>query len=90
MDVLKIIELLNAAGYRVEFVTLPKEPMLPAGPGVMLHWENCRLVTRGVDSGDALRGAVRHVLAEVELTRIDELTRRGALHAALSAELGRS
>lgn len=89
MTDLKIVELLNAAGYRVEFQTLPKDGMLPAGPGVALRWENNTMIARGVDSSDALRGAARYVVTEVEAKRIDELTRRGVLHAALTELLGK-
>jgi hypothetical protein len=86
---LKMIELLNAAGYRVEFCTAAKDGVLPAGPACVLTFENTTLRTRGVDPDDALRGAVGYVLKEVEGKRIAELKRRGELHAALSVELER-
>lgn len=90
MDNFKIIGLLNDAGYRVEFVTADKNEHLPAGPAAVLKWESSTLITRGVDAADALRAVALYVVKEVEAKRIAELTRRGELHAALSAELGRT
>lgn len=87
MDNIKVIGLLNAAGYRVQFLTLPSDGTLPEGPAVVLTWESVTLTTRGVDAGDALRGVARYVLKEVEAKRIAELKRRGEFHAALSVEL---
>lgn len=91
MDSLKIIGLLNAAGYSVKFATLPdeKDLKLPALPSVAISWEGMTIVTRGVDAGDALRGASRYLVEQVEATRIAELKRRGSLHAELMAELAK-
>lgn len=86
---LKIIELLNAAGYAVQFANLHKDGVLPAGPACLVSWEGIQLVTRGMSPTDALRGAAQHIVTEVEGKRIEELKRRGEMHAALSAELAR-
>lgn len=88
-NAMRVIQLLSAAGYRVEFVDLPADGVGPAGPAVSLRWENCTTVTRGVDHADALHTAAEFVMREVEKKRISELMRRGDLHALIGAELAR-
>lgn len=88
MNHIRIIEILNAAGYQVQFYTAPADDKWPEGPAVALIWESCRTSTRGVSAEDALRGAAQYVLSNVEKKRISELERRGALHAQLTELLG--
>jgi len=87
MNISRTIDLLNEASYRVQFALLPAEGILPACPAVLLSCDGYTLTTRGVSSADALSGAVKCVLSEIEGKRVAELERRGALHLALAAEL---
>jgi hypothetical protein len=87
MDCIRVIEILNTAGYRVQFYTAPANDKFPAEPAVKLSCESFSVSMRGVNAEDALRSATEYVLSEIEQKRISELERRGALHSELTSLL---